>query len=263
MQVSVCLIRSRDSYVGCFGNLSVLSPTTEWFMQVTNLTVALPGKLPVDGATYGDATSSPSASSSSSAPAIAVVSINAADLEVVTAAPQADTPPAVDLAALVDTTPPVITLLDSPYMSVIQFDPFTDPGATVYDNIDGNSVPLVRQVQLCARPSGIQTALANDSRQLACGSKLAVVDTMKPSEKNEVFVITYSAQDQARNSAKPLRRYVEVQERWVRCVQVNLSTAIAHGCRWLMVMGSCVLTLGSVCLLILMFMCCLWQVSSA
>jgi len=208
MQVSVCLIRSRDSFVGCFGNLSVLSPTTEWFMQVTNLTVALPGKLPVDGSTYGDATSSTSASSSSSAPAIAVVSINAADLEVVTAAPQADTPPAVDLSALVDTTPPVITLLDSPYMSVIQFDPFTDPGATVYDNIDGNSVPLVRQVQLCARPSGIQTALANDSRPLAC--VLGALNTTTPSQDNETFVISYSAIDQAKNKASPLRRYVVV-----------------------------------------------------
>jgi len=176
--------------------------------QVTNLTVTLPGKLPVDGATYVDATSSTSASSSSSAPAIAVVSINAADLEVVTAAPQADTPPAVDLAALVDTTPPVITLLDSPYMSVIQFDPFTDPGATVYDNIDGNSVPLVRQVQLCARPSGIQTALANDSRPLTC--VLAALNTTTPSQDNETFVISYSAIDQAKNKASPLRRYVVV-----------------------------------------------------
>lgn len=182
-------------------------------IQVTNFTVTLPGKLPVAGATYGAASSDTSSTSSSSAPAIAVVSISAADLEVVAAAPQAGTPPAVDLSAVVDTTAPVITLQGSPYMSVVQFDPFTDPGATVYDNIDGNSVPLVRQVQLCNRPSGIQTAPANDSRPLTCFSQLPVVDTTKPSEKSEAFVISYSAQDQANNTARSLRRYVVVQER--------------------------------------------------
>eukprot|EP00775_Hariotina_reticulata_P011535 gene11535-11678_t len=182
-------------------------------VKVTNLTVTLPGELPIDGITYATTASDASSTSSSSAPAIAVVSISAADLEVVTAAPQAGTPPAVDLSAVVDTNPPVITLLGSPYMSIIQFDSFTDPGATVYDNIDGNSVPLVRHVQLCNWPSGIQTAPANDSRPLTCFSELAMIDTTKPSEKSAAFVITYSAQDQANNTAIPLRRYVVVQER--------------------------------------------------
>jgi len=149
-------------------------------------------RLPVDGTTYGDATSSTSTSSSSSAPAIAVVSIAAADPGGGGRCPTGpNTPPAVDLSASGWTTPRRSSQRGrgSPHMSVIRSDPFTDPGATVYDNIDGNSVPLVRQVQLCTRPSGIQTALANDSRPLTCVSQAGSGKChQKPSGKGEVFV---------------------------------------------------------------------------
>jgi hypothetical protein len=146
------------------------------------------------------------------------VDIQASDLQVVVAAPvsgsnAAPTPPPVDLNKIVDTSPPVITLAGSPYMSVLQADRFSDPGASAYDNIDGNSVKVVTRLQLCNRPSGIETGAANDSRPLTCGAALPAINATLPSMSNATYVFTYTARDVAGNQAVPLRRYVVVTSR--------------------------------------------------
>jgi hypothetical protein len=94
-------------------------------------------------------------------------------------------------------------------------DTFVDPGARVYDNVDGNSIRAISRLQLCARPTGdLQAIPANDTRTLArCGPQLASVNTSAPSRDNETFVISYTARDSAGNQAAPLRRYVTVTAR--------------------------------------------------
>jgi hypothetical protein len=98
-------------------------------------------------------------------------------------------------------------------MTVLQADRFIDPGATAYDNIDGNSVTVGARLQLCNRPSGIETAAANDSRQLTCGAALPAINATQASASNATFVLTYTARDAAGNQAVPLRRYVVVMSR--------------------------------------------------
>lgn len=122
------------------------------------------------------------------------------------------TPPPVDLTKIVDTTPPTISLVGDPFMSVLQADKFADPGATAYDNIDGNMQPAAR-LQLCRRPAGAESLPASDNRTLSCGATLTALNTSLPTPDSEVFVITYSARDAAGNRAAPLRRFVVVTAR--------------------------------------------------
>lgn len=196
-------------------------------MQVTNFTVVLPGRGSVDGFAYAAASGNSSSSSTStsgskatgtaSAP-LRVVDIQVSDLQVVVAAPvsgssTAATPPPVDLSKIVDTLPPVITLAGNAYVSVLQAERFMDPGVSAYDNIDGNSVTVITQMQLCNRPSGIEAAVATDSRPLTCGAALPTINTAVPSASNATFVLTYTARDAAGNQAVSLRRYVVVSYR--------------------------------------------------
>lgn len=196
-----------------------------WHVQVGNCSVTLPGKASVDVATYSAAGSTTTAGSSSgpTTAAISVVSIKSTDLEVAVAAPanaNSSAAPAaapINLAKIVDTTPPVITLEGGGdvYMTVLQADSFVDPGVRVYDNIDGNSLTAVTRLQLCTRPAvNLSTLLANDSRALTgCGPQLAGVNTTAPSRNNETYVLMYTARDTAGNQAVPLRRYVGVTSR--------------------------------------------------
>ena len=192
-------------------------------LQVVNFTVTLPGAGPVSGSSYSSAAGGASSSlagttastSGTNLSSISVVSIATSDLAVVV--PQSTTtialPPPVDLSKIVDKTPPVISLIGAAYMAVLQADTFTDPGTTAYDNVDGNNVNVISRLQLCARPTGIETANATDNRALTCGSALAAVNTSQPSQTNETYVLTYSARDAAGNQAVPLRRYVVVNSR--------------------------------------------------
>lgn len=200
-------------------------------MQVTNFTVTLPGRGAVDGSAYGAAASASTGSGTGSASADAgtastttaamqVVNIAVSDMQVVIATPTTSTgqtaaplPPPVDLSKIVDTTPPVITLSGDPYISVLQVEKFVDPGATAYDNIDGNSVTVLARLQLCARPSGIETAPDTDSRPLSCGPVLPALNTSLPSRSNETYVFSYSARDAAGNQAILRRRYVVITAR--------------------------------------------------
>ncbi|WIA22988.1 hypothetical protein OEZ86_009906 [Tetradesmus obliquus] len=199
--------------------------------KVTNFTVTLPGRGSMDGFAYAAAsttTSSSSSSSSSTAPSsstgttsttLRVVDIQASQLQVVVATPisgsnsSTPTPPPIDLSKIIDTSPPVITLSGSPYMSILQADRFSDPGATAYDNIDGNGVTVITRLQLCSRPSGIESAAATDSRRLTCGAALPLINTLLPTASNATFVFAYTARDVAGNQAVPLRRYVVVTSR--------------------------------------------------
>lgn len=173
--------------------------------------------------------------------AISVVNIQSTDLEVVVAAAPTtsntttNVTAAVDLTKIVDTTPPVITMLGTAYTTVLQAERYADQGVRVYDNIDGNSITVIARLQLCARPAtNLSTIAANDTRTLAgCGAQLAAINTTLPSRSNESFVITYRARDAAGNQAAPLRRYITVTARcvvgygqawWVLCTP-RLTTA--------------------------------------
>jgi hypothetical protein len=234
-------------------------------LQVSNATVTVPGKPAVDVATYVAPPSPPAgtagSTSSSAAPAppavITVVDIKSSDLEVVVAAPAPPPPgaagiavaappppPPINLAAIIDTTPPVITMTGDVFVSVLQADTFTDPGVRVHDNIDGNSLAAVTRLQLCTRPSfRLQTLAPNDTRVPAgCGQQLAGLNTTAPLRDNETYVLTYTARDTAKNSATPLRRYVVVASRcacWLVCACQRCTAAassfrvLIHVCRCL------------------------------
>jgi hypothetical protein len=118
----------------------------------------------------------------------------------------------VDLSKILDTTPPVISLVGEPFMSVMQADKFSDPGATAYDNIDGNMQPAAR-LQLCSRPAGADLLPASDNRTLSCGATLSALNTSLPTPDDQAFVITYSARDAAGNRAASMRRFVVVLAR--------------------------------------------------
>lgn len=196
-------------------------------LQVSSCSVAIPGRPVADLVSYtsksaGGGSTTGGASSNATA-AVTIVDLSANDLQVVVAAPAAaaaasngsaaPTPAPINLAKIVDTTPPVITMSGSSYMPVTQLDIFTDPGVTVYDNIDGNSLAAVTRLQLCTRPAAnLSTLAANDTTALAgCGQQLAVLNTSVPSRSNETYVLTYTARDLAGNPAVPLRRYVTVK----------------------------------------------------
>lgn len=194
-------------------------------MQVANFTITLPGAAPVNGSTYGTsaapASSTDTTTTTASAPtaAITVVNIQASDLAVVVAPTSQNstaTPPPVDLSKIVDTTAPVLTLTGDVFVAVLETDPYTDAGATAYDNVDGNSVTVIRRLQLCLRPVGMETAVATDSRALSCGAALAAVNTTAHLRSNETYVFTYTARDSAGNQAVPLRRYVVVNSRFAK-----------------------------------------------
>eukprot|EP00878_Enallax_costatus_P027427 GHUV01029534.1.p1 GENE.GHUV01029534.1~~GHUV01029534.1.p1 ORF type:complete len:200 (-),score=48.20 GHUV01029534.1:207-806(-) len=195
-------------------------------LQVDNFTVTLAGAGPVSGSSYSSAVGGASSNlasttgttSATNLSSLSVVNIATSDLAVVVAQSSATAalPPPVDLSKIVDKTPPVISLIGAAYMAVLQADTFTDPGATAYDNVDGNGVNVITRLQLCVRPTGIniETANATDNRALTCGSALATVNTSQPSQTNETYVLTYNARDAAANQAVPLRRYVVVVSRW-------------------------------------------------
>jgi hypothetical protein len=188
-------------------------------LQVSNCTIALPGKAAVNVSLYSTATTASSTAAGATAPAaISVVNIQAADLEVVVSAPAGNATgakTAVDLTKIIDTTPPVITMVGDSYLPVLQAERLIDPGARVYDNVDGNTISAIPRLQLCARPTGsLPTIPANDTRALArCGSQLASINTTLPTRDNETYVITYTARDAAGNQAMPLRRFVLVTAR--------------------------------------------------
>lgn len=134
------------------------------------------------------------------------------DIPTITGAPGVTTP-AINLNYIVDTEPPVITLRGQPYVSVLQTASYTDAGATVYDNIDGNSIQPRKRLLVCRRPADVEKARADDSRPLTCNATLYAAVNTSTAPEGWVWVFTYSAKDTAGNSAVPLRRIVEVKPR--------------------------------------------------
>lgn len=182
-------------------------------LQIRSSTVTLPGMAAVSLASYSPAAT---ASTTSGSVTLSIVTFSPAELEVIVAAPTG-AGVVVDLSKVVDTTPPVITMLGDTFSPVLQGDHFTDPGVRVYDNIDGNIITAISRLQLCSRPGGDLASLQPaDSRLLSgCGSPLAAVNTTVPSKDTEVYVTTYTARDSAGNQAVPLRRYITVTARCV------------------------------------------------
>ncbi|HOF39231.1 MAG TPA: DUF5011 domain-containing protein [Candidatus Hydrogenedentes bacterium] len=80
-----------------------------------------------------------------------------------------------------DGTPPVITLTGSPSMTIAQNTPFTDPGATATDAVDGNLTPYI----------------------VVTGQ----VDTARPA----TYTLRYNVSDRAGNAAPEVTRTVTVQ----------------------------------------------------
>jgi hypothetical protein len=200
--------------ISALRNLGVHVP-----LQVSHCTIALPGKPAVNISLYSTSNVASVAAGATAPGAINVINIQAADMEVVVSAPASNTTgtnTVVDLTKIVDTTPPVITMVGDSYLPVLQAERFTDPGVRVYDNVDGNIISAIARLQLCARPAGELRAIpANDTKALArCGLQLASVSTTLLSRDNETHVVTYTARDAAGNRAVPLRRFVLVTARY-------------------------------------------------
>lgn len=199
--------------------------------QINNLAAALPG------ASYASITASAAGSSggaAASSSALVVVSVSPASLVV----PGSAAALAAGTTPWVDKQPPVITLTGQGYVELPEMSWYTDAGATVVDNNDGNSIEPRVRIQLCARPSwlpswdprgvpGDLVVKPSDQRGLSCGSTpLALVDTTWPTVNSttpgggRLYVLTYTARDAAGNVAVPLRRFVavvprcRVGERW-------------------------------------------------
>ena len=216
------------------------------------LLVAKPGSSFADALTSSYTTSSSSSGSTSTSavvavPAVQLVQVDVSQLQVVVAAPTSGSgspsvplPPPIDLSKVVDNTPPLLSLLGSAYVEVPEQSPYTDLGASAYDNVDGNSILTRMRVQLCIRPTVLGPAgspspvsvdpTANFS--VTCSATVAFVDTSKATANSsradggQVYVITYTAKDTAGNFAIPLRRYVTVvprcnqPERW--CAELSV-----------------------------------------
>jgi zinc transporter 1/2/3 len=132
-------------------------------LQIRNGSITLPGMAAVSLALYSPATANIASGSS----ALSIVTFTTLDLEVAVTAP-AGVGTVVDLSNVVDTTPPVISMLGDAFTTVLEGDRFTDPGVRVYDNIDGNSIATISRLLLCTRPAGDLASLsAADSRPLA------------------------------------------------------------------------------------------------
>jgi hypothetical protein len=86
----------------------------------------------------------------------------------------------VDVVDMVDTTPPVITLLGNAAESVVQNQSYTDAGATATDDVDGDITANI----------------------VVSGT----VDTAVPGD----YILTYNVDDAAGNSAAPVTRTVTV-----------------------------------------------------
>jgi hypothetical protein len=172
------------------------------------------------GATGGDpaATSASGGAAGSAGPAasLQVLDVDTSALAVVipSTSDATTSAPQIDLKAIVDTQAPVITLKGDAYVSVLQLTSYSDPGVTVYDNIDGNNVNPRKQLKLCSRPDGAEALPAQDTQPLSCSATVyASVNTTVPLD-GLVWVYNYTARDTAGNNALPLRRIVEIAPRW-------------------------------------------------
>lgn len=177
-----------------------------------------------------DDEAAPAGVTSTPSPGVEVLNIDTSTL-VVNIPPPADggapsgvTQPAVDLAAIKDTEPPVITFRGAPYVKVLQTTAYADSGASAFDNVDGSAATARSRINLCARPTGAEGWAADSAAELACGAAVyAAVDTASPSG-GSVWVFTYTSRDVAGNNARPLRRLVEVTprcgaaQRGARCI---------------------------------------------
>jgi hypothetical protein len=196
--------------------------------QVSNMTVALPGKEPVDGAAFLASTAGPDSSGSSggssstaaSAP-LQVVDIDVTTLDVAVATDSVAAPNmqlAVDMSKVADTEPPRLTLLGEVLVEVLQADAYEDAGAQATDNVDGTAVTVRLKMHLCVWKDWMATAAATTNTSLACSSTaVTAVQTALPltaaSGAEQVYVLTYTAKDTAGNQAAPVRRYVTITPR--------------------------------------------------
>jgi hypothetical protein len=99
------------------------------------------------------------------------------------------------VVTVVDTTPPVITLLGSSTISINEGDTFTDPGATAIDNVDGSVSVTIS------------------------GS----VDTSRP----DTYIIRYNAVDSAGNQATEVTRVVTVVDTTPPVITLSGSSSIS------------------------------------
>jgi hypothetical protein len=188
---------------------------------VSNVTVALPGKEPFDGATFqasasaaGSNDGSSSDTNSTLAPLLQVVDIDVGAISAATPG-MAHTLPALDMSQVIDTEPPRLTLLGHVLVKVLQADAYEDAGAVASDNIDGNAVVVRHAIQLCNWQDWMLTAAADTNTSLTCGNTpVTNIQTgallTSASGAQQVYVITYTAKDTAGNQAAPVRRYVTV-----------------------------------------------------
>ncbi len=186
--------------------------------QISNFTKALPGSAAVSAVATAASSGSTSGGSSSATASLKVVNIDVSSLVVAPTTPS-NAPPAVDLTRIVDKTPPVVTLQGDAYVEVLQATTYSDAGATVYDNIDGNSLKAGVAIRMCTRPKGISIAqaLPTDNYTLSCANDVyGSVNTSLPTNDKQAFVVSYSAKDTAGNQAYPVRRWVVVTARWVK-----------------------------------------------
>ncbi|GLI62029.1 hypothetical protein VaNZ11_004606, partial [Volvox africanus] len=101
--------------------------------------------------TLAASTSSPDVASSNAGMSITILS-EELDIETTTT-------PAVALPVVAVSAPPVITILGEPYIEILETDTFTDPGAYVYDPIDGFNLDSRVTLRVCAYESNLDAVM--------------------------------------------------------------------------------------------------------
>lgn len=194
---------------------------------VVNITTLLPSsldastlKLSLDAAA-GATTSSGSSSTGAVQPqVIAAVDISKLLPNTTSAIP------VIDVSKIVDTVAPVVTLTGAAYVEVLEASSYSDAGATVTDNIDGNALAARSTVLLCSRPPGVARLALSSTSTFSCSSRsLVAVNTSAPNDPSQMYLLNYTARDTAGNAALPVYRAVVVTarcaggERWCASLQ--------------------------------------------
>jgi hypothetical protein len=159
--------------------------------RVSNVTVTLPGREPVDAATFQAFSAGPGSSSSSSdggstseaSASLQVVDIDVDTLDVAvptSSAADADMQPAVDMSTVIDTDPPRLTLLGDVLVKVLQAEVYEDAGAQASDNVDGSAVVVRSRIQICNWKEWMLTAAASTSTSMTCSSTATAIQTAVP-----------------------------------------------------------------------------------
>ncbi|GFR47550.1 hypothetical protein Agub_g9275, partial [Astrephomene gubernaculifera] len=133
-------------------------------VQISNLSLSEPFASTLAAST----TPADVAGSAPVAPAITILDLDLDQDPASAAAASASTPMTLPTAVLA--SPPLLTLVGEPYMEVLEQNTFTDPGAFVFDSVDGFSMDVRVAVRLCVRQPGLSQLMYDVNSAAATAS---------------------------------------------------------------------------------------------